>query len=191
MRLKDFVETTNGYLSYIVTADLSKYRKCPECGLVFVRIKGCDKVRCGDVPMKGEPKAKNHRALTSSFVPNGSGWSLQFLFEGRQVALKSPYSLICNRMQVVSERESEIRGAGCAASLNWSRCRASLHRTSRRLDVNPPSFSSPTTWRSWFGTASKKPFAPMRKRSAARSQTLFSDTIGCRLEPAEAFRTSR
>jgi hypothetical protein len=121
MRLKEFVETTNGFLSYSVTADLSDYRKCPFCERVFVKVEGCNDVRCGNVPTEREPKVENHRILTTSFVPHANGWLLQFLFEGTHVPPERLYTFICSRMQVVTPpRASDRAGAGCGNKLNWS-----------------------------------------------------------------------
>jgi GTP-binding protein EngB required for normal cell division len=122
LRLKEFVETTNAYLSYSVTASLSNYRKCPFCRQVFVKTEGCDgQTSCGNAPLQRESRVANRFLLSTNFIPSGTGWSLQFLFEGRPIDGTGLREVLRTRLQAVaSSRGAAMSGAGCGAAVTWS-----------------------------------------------------------------------
>jgi 50S ribosome-binding GTPase len=137
LRLKDFVETTNEYLSYSITDCVNSYKRCPYCGCVFVKTEGCDgQTTCGDVPWESDSSVQNRFLLSTTFVTSGTGWSLQFLFEGRPIDATGLREVLQTHLRArTSTRGTDISGKGCGRAVTWSQMQPLSHEELKSTGV--------------------------------------------------------
>ena len=125
LRVKEFIDTTNRFLTYDVTSrndPHNTYRKCPFCQEIFIKTEGCDgQTTCGNVPCESDIQLANRRAINTSFVPEGNGWIMQFFVDGSQVPMDSLRSILRVGFQPTkTTRGTVLKGRGCGSTVTWS-----------------------------------------------------------------------
>jgi len=128
VKLKEFVETTNTFLSWNVTDPSdprNNYRACNHCGAVFAKVEGCDgTTRCGAIPLEKKSDSKKCRYSESSydFYEDHSKWYVRAVRSAIRAA--SAVLLAGSNDQAAAERKSTgVFEAGCGQSINWSTMR--------------------------------------------------------------------
>ena len=131
MRLKEFVEATNKYLSRDLTDPsdpMNLYKKCNHCGAVWIKTEGCDgETVCGNVPSSDIRHYEG--GLTVEFATNETNkWFVRYLLDGIEIVIAElPYRLArklrvskSQTNQSHSKRDGAMFEAGCQRQISWN-----------------------------------------------------------------------
>lgn len=132
VRLKSFVHATNALLSWDVSNPSdprNMYKQCPHCDAVFIKTEGCDgETVCGNVPKPHDFKRRPDLEVT--FVKEGSGWRVQYLWNGTPVNICSAFRQIRGLGSVAKahhqtrvKKPRSVFESGCGANIAWSEMR--------------------------------------------------------------------
>jgi len=131
LRLKSFMDSTNKLLSWDVT-NISDprniYRKCNHCGAVFNKTEGCDgETICGAVPKETK---RPRPQLIAEFRCTGSIWTVQYLWNGREVLVQYVLTQLRALYQNGTvetgggvnhtKRSDAVFESGCGNKISWS-----------------------------------------------------------------------
>ncbi|CAB9501217.1 expressed unknown protein [Seminavis robusta] len=135
LKLKNFVEASNTFLSWNVT-DVSDprnhYRACNHCGAVFVKVEGCDgATTCGAIPSTKSEDDKSKSGISFatlySWIEDGKRWIVRGSRKERKRFLQCfDYTNSNNNATKPSTATLE---SGCGQSVAWS----SMHPISPEL----------------------------------------------------------